>query len=238
MWQRIHWRKWRLIIKLDPDKTVESTLLKKIITKPCIDAILVGGTQNITKKNTEDLIRTVKSTGYTGPLIQEISALEAVSFHVDGYLLPVVLNTGQRDWFIGKHVEAVKTFGHLIDWSQVLPEAYVICNPQCAAAQLTQAIPPALDDLTAYLTLVEEVYRLPILYVEYSGVYGNPDWVQTIKEGRRSVHIFYGGGIENVRQAKEMMAAADTIILGNVIYEKPENLLDIMGQLYDSGAGA
>jgi len=232
MWQSSGWRNWKLIIKLDPDKKIPSELLEQIVFSPCMDGIFVGGTQNITKKNTEDLIRQVKSTGYTGPLIQEISELEAVSLNVDGYMLPIVLNTRERDWFMGKHLEAVKAFGHIIDWSLILPEAYIICNPQCAAAQLTQAITPSLDDLIAYLTLVDEVYRLPIIYLEYSGIYGNAQWVKAIKEQQPKAQVYYGGGIRSISQAEEMMSLADTVVLGNIVYEKPEETIEILEKLF------
>ncbi|MGI6685451.1 MAG: heptaprenylglyceryl phosphate synthase [Bacillota bacterium] len=232
MWQNLNWRKWRLLLKLDPDKRISGTslerLLKQIIFQPSVDGVIIGGTQNITSENTEDLIDLVRETDYSGPLIQEISEITAISLNVNGYLLPIVLNTGSRDWFIGKHLEAVKKFGHLIDWSEILPEAYLICNPRCAAAELTEVIPPSLDDLIAYLDLVEEVYRLPIVYLEYSGIYGNVDWLKAIKERCRQTHLFYGGGIKSLAQAEEMMAVADTVILGNIIYDDPEGTLKIL----------
>lgn len=231
MWQSSSWRKWKLIIKLDPDKKIRGELLEQITSFSCVDGVIVGGTQNITRNNTEDLIELVKNTGYAGPLVQEISELKAVSLKVDGYLLPVVLNTGERDWFIGKHLEAVKVCGHIIDWPQILPLAYVICNPQCAAAHLTQAIPLSLDDLIAYLTLVEEVYRLPIIYLEYSGIYGNAEWLKAIKEQQGKTQVFYGGGIRSLSQAEEMMSLADTVVIGNIIYEKPKETIEIFEKL-------
>lgn len=228
MWQKANWQNWRVLIKLDPDKKIEGKILKEITLSPSVDGIIVGGTQNITGKNTEDLISLVKSTGYTGPLIQEISEIRAISLNVDGYLLPVVLNTGDRDWFIGKHLEAVKAFGHLIDWSQILSEAYVICNPECAAAKLTGAIHPSLDDVLAYLTLVEEIYRLPVIYLEYSGMYGDVEWIKAVRRQCRKAHIFYGGGIKNIAQTIEMLEFADTVVLGNLIYEQPYQLLGLL----------
>ncbi|MCR6545615.1 heptaprenylglyceryl phosphate synthase [Dehalobacterium formicoaceticum] len=228
MWQDVNWRDWGIILKLDPDKKIREDILKEILSYSGIDAVIVGGTQNITRDNTEVLLQIIHDADYEGPLIQEISELQAVSVNVDGYLLPVVLNAGHRDWFIGQHLTGIKALGHLINWSQVLVEAYVICNPDSAAARRTQAIVPDREDLLAYQTLIEEVYALPILYVEYSGRYGNPDWLKALKERRKKAHIFYGGGIESVPQAEEMGSLADTIIIGNLIYRQPQKLMEIL----------
>ncbi len=56
MWSSVNWRAWKLLIKLDPDKNIAGALLKEIILQPAVDGVIVGGTQNITGENTEDLI--------------------------------------------------------------------------------------------------------------------------------------------------------------------------------------
>ena len=229
MWQDINWRDWRLLIKLDPDKRINARLLEQIVFQPVVDGVIVGGTQNITKGNTEDLVNIIRDTGYSRPLVQEISQMEAISTDVDGYLLPVVLNTANRDWFIGKHLEAVKKFVHLIDWSQILPEAYVICNPQCAAAQLTQTISPSFADLEAYFTLVEK-YTACLCFTWSIAEFMKWEWLKG-KERRLKTHIFYGGWIKNLTQAVEMMDIADTIVLGKVVYENPNGLVQILKNL-------
>ncbi|TLM99180.1 heptaprenylglyceryl phosphate synthase, partial [bacterium] len=146
------WRDWRLIFKLDPDKRITEERLARILHKKP-DAIIVGGTQGITRENTARLVELVLQAGYKGPLIQEISESHAVITQVDGYIIPVVLNARDRKWFIGAHLEAVSAYGGLIDWQKVLPVGYIVCNPISAVAAKTQALPVSAADAAAYAAM-------------------------------------------------------------------------------------
>lgn len=231
MWNKFDWTKWKVLLKLDPDKVLTKKALTTITTHLGIDGVVIGGTQNITHENTEQLVYQIREQGYRGPLIQELSRIDAVSLNVDGYFLPLVLNTSDTTWFMGKHLEGVKKYGEFIDWTKILPEAYLILNPHCAAAKLTNSVPPSLNDILAYVTLVEELFHLPIIYLEYSGTYGDPEIVQAVVNKRKKARVFYGGGISNEKQALEMAGLADAIIIGNIIYENPEMLDKILDSL-------
>ena len=66
--------------------------------------------------------------------------------------------------------------------------------------------------------MAEELYRFPIMYVEYSGTYGDVDKVKAIANMLQHTQLFYGGGITNIDKAKEMSNIADTIVVGDIIY--------------------
>jgi len=210
------WKNWRHVVKLDPDKHADESLIEQVVSSGT-DALIVGGTQNITREKVLKLYKLLKP--YPLPKIQEVSKLDAISFCFDGYLIPVVLNSGNPRWLIGAHKDAAKLLGELIDWQLVLPEGYIILNPDCAAAKLTEAIYPlSREDVLAYARCGENLFSLPIIYIEYSGKFGDPELVSYVRQGLTKAKVFYGGGIDDAQKAVLVSKAADTIVVGNMVY--------------------
>lgn len=76
-----------------------------------------------------------------------------------------------------------------------------------------------MEDVVAYARMAENYFKLPIFYLEYSGAYGDIEIVKATAEVLNDTKLFYGGGITSVEQAKEMAAHANTVVVGNIIYE-------------------
>lgn len=219
------WKNWRHVVKLDPDKPADERLIEQVVESGT-DAIVVGGTQNITREKVLKLFKLLKP--YTLPKILEVSTIESITFGFDGYLIPTVLNAGNPKWIIGAHKEAVKIAGDLMDWKEILPEGYIILNPDCAASKLTEALYPlSKHDILAYASCGEGLFSLPLIYLEYSGSYGDPELVSYVKHGLDKAKVFYGGGIDNAHKAETMSRVADTIVVGNMVYtESIKNIKD------------
>ncbi|MDD4569517.1 MAG: heptaprenylglyceryl phosphate synthase [Tepidanaerobacteraceae bacterium] len=229
------WENWRHVVKLDPDKPSDEWLIEQVVGSGT-DAIIVGGTQNITREKVLKLFKLLKP--YTLPKILEVSTIESITFGFDGYLIPVVLNAGNPKWIIGAHKEAAKLAGDMMDWKEVLPEGYIILNPDCAVAKLTEALYPLRkSDVLAYARCGENLFSLPLIYIEYSGSYGNPELVSYIKSGLTKARVFYGGGIDNAQKAEMMGKAADTIVVGNMIYTDSIKFLKDTVKAAKMGAG-
>jgi putative glycerol-1-phosphate prenyltransferase len=210
------YKEWRHVFKLDPHKEINEDDLE-LICESGTDAIIVGGSDGVTLDNVISLMSRIRR--YTVPCILEVSTVDSVTPGFDLYLIPTVLNSGNPKWITGLHHEAVKEFGDIMNWDEIIVEGYCILNKNCKAAMITEANTDLeLDDIIAYAQMAERMFHLPVFYLEYSGEYGNPEVVRKVKLALENTNLFYGGGIENERQAREMGAIADTIIVGNIVY--------------------
>lgn len=215
---------WRHVFKLDQAREIDDESLEKICESGT-DAVIVGGTTEITFDNTVDLLARIRR--YALPCVLEVSHLDAVVPGFDLYLIPVVLNAGTTEWIFDPHVAGLKEHGPFVPWNEVMVEGYVILNEDSSAAKVTRSRTGLdLQDVKAYARLADKLLKLPILYLEYSGAYGKPEWIREIKGVVNESRIFYGGGISSKEKAAEMAKWADTIVVGNIIYENLDRALE------------
>lgn len=208
---------WRHVFKLDPAKDISDEDLEKICESGT-DVILVGGTDNVTLDGVLDLL--VRVRRFEVPIALEISTIDAVTPGYDYYFIPTVLNSDDPKWIKNLHHEAIKEYGDIMVWDELVAEGYCILNPDCKVAQVTGAETDlTIDDIVAYARMAENFFKLPVFYLEYSGVYGNPEVVSAVKNELKHTKLFYGGGITSAKQAEEMAQFADTVVVGNIIYE-------------------
>lgn len=217
------YKKWRHIFKLDPAKQIDTVALKKVCESGT-DAIIIGGSDEVNLDNVIELLMRIRH--FTVPVVLEVSIIESITPGFDFYFIPSVLNSTDTKWVKDLHHAAIKEFGDLMSWDEIISEGYCILNPDCKAAKLTSAKQPeSIDDIVAYAQMVEHLFRFPIFYMEYSGMYGDVEAVQKVKAVLKRTKLFYGGGIQNEGQAHEMLTYADTIIVGNLVYENLEEAL-------------
>jgi putative glycerol-1-phosphate prenyltransferase len=210
----------RHLFKLDPARPLDEEVIYKLSASGT-DGIIIGGTDRITYENTLALYEKVRKNSQRSlPVFQEISSVDAILHGVDGYLIPLVLNAQDPYWLLSVHQQAIKTLRNLIPWEKCQVEGYIILNEDSKVAQLTKAKTDlTLDDVLAYGCLADEMLRLPYVYIEYSGKYGNPTLLKKLKNSIKHSHLIYGGGIDDRDKAVEMSLFADTIVVGNIIYE-------------------
>lgn len=214
---------WRHVFKLDPAKSISDGQLERICESGT-DAILIGGSDNVTLDNVLDLMARVRR--FTVPVVLEVSTIESVTPGFDYYFIPTVLNSDNPLWIKGLHHEAIREYGEIMDWEELIPEAYCILNPACKAAELTGAKTDlSAEDVLAYARMAEHFFRLPIFYMEYSGAYGDRELVGQVKNVLDQTRLFYGGGIDSVQKVQEMAHIADTVVVGNILYEDMEQAL-------------
>lgn len=208
---------WRHVFKLDPAKEISNEALEQICESGT-DVILVGGTDDVTLDGVLDLL--VRVRRYSVPIALEISNVDSISPGYDYYFIPSVLNSMETTWVKDLHHEAIKEYGDVLIWEELVAEGYCVLNPDCKVAQVTNAKTDLTeDDVIAYARMAENYFKMPIFYLEYSGAYGDVDMVKATAEVLETTKLFYGGGITSVAQATEMAAYADTVVVGNIIYD-------------------
>lgn len=217
------YKQWRHVFKLDPNKNISNGDLQKICESRT-DAVIIGGTDGITSDNVLQLLLRVKQ--YDIPCVLEVSTAESAMLGFDLYLIPTVLNSRDSRWITGYHQKALKEYGDLIDWNELIAEGYCVVNEHSTVAKATNAnCDLTREDIISYARLADKLYHLPIFYLEYSGTYGDIEIVKRVSKEIDTARFFYGGGIESAHQAREMADYADTIIVGNAIYTNIEEAL-------------
>lgn len=217
---RTPWAEWDHITKIDPDKDLPQGVTYRDVCQTGTDAIEIGGTTGVTEDKMVAVIRAC--SGHGVPLYQEPSSPGVVVHRneLDGYLVPSVLNTNDPTWTMGAHKEWIKLDPE-IPWDRTWTEAYIVLNPDSAVAKYTGAIcdqTPA--DIAAYATMAERLFGQQILYLEYSGMLGDPDIVSAAKDALSTASVFYGGGIDDYSSAYEMRAITDTVVVGDLIHDE------------------
>ncbi|ARK24344.1 geranylgeranylglyceryl/heptaprenylglyceryl phosphate synthase [Sporosarcina sp. P37] len=211
------YKTWRHAFKIDPAKKLSDDELEAV-AESGTDGIIIGGSDGVTLENVLDLLARFRR--FSVPLALEVSTVESVTPGFDYYFIPTILNTTDSKWLNGLHHEALREYGHMMNFDEIVTEGYCILNPGCTAAKLTGVnTVPDEEDVQAYARMAEHLFSLPVFYMEYSGKYGDPQLVKAAKELLNNTRLFYGGGIRSAEQAKEMAAIADTVVVGNIVYD-------------------
>ena len=158
------WRNWVHVTKLDPDKFITPKAVEEVATSGT-DALMLSGTLNVTKENMGRLLEQVASYGL--PLVIEPAGPEAVIFEgVDYLFVPSVMNTTDVQWLVGKHRDWVMQ--QQVKWEKVVPEAYIVLNPDSAVGRVTKAV-CSLDpkEVAALASVADRYFRFPIVYIKY-----------------------------------------------------------------------
>ncbi|RKQ34760.1 heptaprenylglyceryl phosphate synthase [Oceanobacillus halophilus] len=214
---------WNHIFKLDPAKEISDEKLD-ILCQSGTDAIMVGGTDNVTYEGVVDLLDRISK--HPIHRILEISRMNAVTPGFDDYFIPMVLNSKEKKWMMDMQHQGLKEYMDYLDFVNPIFEGYCILNEEAKAFHYTNSTMPDVEDTLVYAYMAEHIFHLPIFYMEYSGTYGDPQLVRQVKNTLNNTLLLYGGGIENSRQAKEMKQYADVIIVGNSIYTGFEQALE------------
>jgi len=213
------WKDWVHVTKLDPDKQLKPGDIDAIASSGT-DALMLSGTLNVTQENLALLQKQLKA--YDLPLVMEPAGPEAVLMQgVDYIFVPSVMNTTDVAWIVGKHQAWVRQQQKQIAWEYIVPEAYIVLNPNSSVSKVTRSVCILnAEEVAAYVTVADRYFHFPVVYIEYSGTYGDPAVVKAASCAIDQSILYYGGGINSAEKAAEMSRYADTIVVGNAVYDQ------------------
>jgi phosphoglycerol geranylgeranyltransferase len=181
---------------------------------------MLSGTLNVTQENLATLQKQVKA--YNLPLVMEPASPDAVLMQeIDYVFVPSVINSTDVQWIIGKHSTWIQKQKQKIEWDLIVPEAYIVLNPDSAVGKLTKSLCDLkAEEVAAYAAVADHYFHFPIIYIEYSGMFGDPEVVKAASDAIRNSILYYGGGINSAEKAAQMSRYADTIVVGNAVYDQ------------------
>lgn len=213
------WTEWDHIVKIDPDKSLVADETYEDVCRTGTDAIEVGGTTGMTEEKMERVIEACSEHDVPLYLEPGASGIVVHSDTLDGYLVPIVFNAGDIAWITGAHKEWVRMDGD-IDWDRTHTEAYIVMNPDASVAEYTQAnCDLDSEEVAAYAETAEQMFGQEIIYIEYSGTFGDPEKVAAAGDALSDATLFYGGGIHDYESANEMAGHADTVVVGDLVHD-------------------
>ncbi|SFR37123.1 phosphoglycerol geranylgeranyltransferase [Halogeometricum limi] len=214
------WTEWNHVLKVDPDKDLVDGETFEDVCQTGTDAIEIGGTLDITADKMQRVVDACAE--HDVPLYQEPSNPGVVvdDDALDGYLIPTVFNAKDAFWITGAHKEWVRIENGM-DWDRTHTEAYIVLNPDASVAQLTDAnCDLAVDDVASYAAVAERMFGQEIIYVEYSGMFGDTEKVKAAHDALDESTLFYGGGVSDYDAAYEMGQYSDVVVVGDLLHDE------------------
>jgi phosphoglycerol geranylgeranyltransferase len=214
------WSSWDHILKIDPDKDLVDGETFEDVCETGTDALEIGGTTGMTRENMSEVIEACAK--YDVPLYQEPSnpAVVIDDDALDGYLIPTVFNASDTFWITGAHKEWVRIEDGM-DWDRTHTEAYIVLNPESAVAEYTDAdCDQSAEDVASFARVAEKMFGQRIVYIEYSGTFGDTEKVSAAQEALDDATLFYGGGIHDYETAYEMGQHSDAIVVGDLLHDE------------------
>lgn len=212
------------VFKLDPEKSITDDELYRVVTSKT-DLIMVSGTDGVTLDNVSQLLRRIETVNIDKPIALEISHPDAVAPGFDYYYVPSVINTQNVKYAHGLLIEALMEYHDFIEYENIKLLPYIVMNEDCKAFHRAECTPMEDEAFLAAIQMLDKLYEMDFIYVEYSGTYGDYALVKEAFDACRNSHLIYGGGIETESQARQMAKASDTIVIGNIVYDDIDQAL-------------
>ena len=222
----------KFAVLIDPDKSTPASIrdMAGIAVKAGVDYFFFGGSL-LTSNEGGEQIRILKEHADIPVILFPGSSLQVYP-DADGILLLSLISGRNPEMLIGKHVESAA----LLKASklEIIPTAYMLIDggkpTSVSYISNTMPIPSDKPDIAACTALAGEMLGLKLIYMDAGSGAINPvsaEMIRKVKE-ETSLPLIVGGGISDIRKAKNALeAGADLIVIGNAIEKNPALIADI-----------
>ncbi len=219
---------------IDPDK--QEPLVAGKLAKQSEDAgssaIMVGGSTLSSQKQVDDTVQAIKKQ-CTLPVILFPSGAKFLSKYADALFFMSLLNSRNVDYIIREHVKGAPFVKHT--GLEPISMGYVIVEPGMTAGKMGQVDLIKRDDIDTAVgyALSAQYLGMDFFYLEAGS--GAPESIPNamIKAVKKHIDIplCVGGGIRDVKTAKEKaIAGADIIVTGTAL-EQDKNIEKTLGAI-------
>lgn len=194
------------------------------------DAILIGGSDNISNDYVDHAIIEIKNN-YKHPVILYPGNISGVSKHADAILFMSLLNSEDPLWLSRLQAEGaliIKKFK-----IEPIPMAYLIVEPGMKAGMVGKADLIKDPQTAVKYALAAQYLGMRFVYLEAGSGAHRTVPIEIIKAVRKEtdIKLIVGGGIKTAESTREILeAGADIIVTGTILedeksIEKAESII-------------
>ena len=219
---------------LDPDKQKPEVAgsIAKTVENVGSSAIMVGGSTIVSQEQVDETVKAIKKSSSL-PIILFPSGAKFLSKYADAVFFMSLLNSRNLNYLIREHVKG----GHFVKKTGIEPISmgYVIVEPGMTAGRVGEVDLIRHDDVETAVgyALAAQYLGMKFFYLEAGSGASTSVPVKMISAVKRNVDIpvIVGGGIRDVKTAKEKVAAGADIIVTGTTLEKERNLEKLLREI-------
>jgi phosphoglycerol geranylgeranyltransferase len=215
----------------DPEKPLSLETVK-MMSDNGVDALLVGGSLNVTPYDIDEYVQKLRQEGIKLPVVIFPGGLNNIARSADAILFMTLINSIDPYWLAGAQVAAAPIIKRL--GLEVIPTTYIIVGYGGAAGHIGRAIPIPYETpyIAAAYALAGAYLGSRLIYLEAGSGAPQPVPVEAVALSKRLLDdqlLIVGGGIRTVEAARERInAGADGIVVGTIAELNPERALSIL----------
>ena len=219
---------------LDPDKQKPEMAgsLAETIDGAGSSAIMVGGSTLLSQEQVDDTVKAIKEHSNL-PVILFPSGAKFLSKYADAVFFMSLLNSRNLDYVIREHVKGAPFVKH--SGIEPISMGYVIVEPGMTAGRIGEADLVKKDDIETAVgyALATQYLGMDFFYLEAGSGATFPVSNKMIKAVKKNIDtpLIVGGGIRNVKTAREKAQAGADIIITGTTLEKERNLKQALSNI-------